>query len=93
MEQIIEMVNLMEEFMGKGMGVLVHCLGGKGRSGVILACYIIKNGLNRFPDLNQPITMYPAEALKLLRSMRPISVETTAQEKILHDYAMYLSNK
>ncbi|AYV75980.1 MAG: hypothetical protein Terrestrivirus4_28 [Terrestrivirus sp.] len=91
LKQIIEIVNLIEENLSMGTGVMIHCLGGKGRTGTLLACYIAKNGLSRFPAINPPC-MYPAETIKLLRSLRPISIETNVQENSLKEYITYLSN-
>ena len=91
LKQIIEIVTLIEENLSAGRGVMIHCLGGKGRTGTLLACYIAKNGLSRFPVPNGP-SMYPAETIKLLRSLRPISIETSVQENSLKEYITHLSN-
>ncbi|HEU4384623.1 MAG TPA: cyclin-dependent kinase inhibitor 3 family protein [Anaeromyxobacteraceae bacterium] len=48
--------------------VVVHCLGGLGRSGTIAACVLAARG--RPPDL----------ALELVRRARPGAVQTEAQE-------------
>jgi len=39
------MVAEMEGVVASGKGVVVHCGGGKGRAGTVLACYLCKHGL------------------------------------------------
>ncbi|KAH0280244.1 hypothetical protein KCU91_g1165, partial [Aureobasidium melanogenum] len=74
--------------------VLVHCGGGKGRAGTFAACYLIARGFEVTSSKSwtgeEYLCMYPAEAMKLLRHMRPGSIETTEQETFVKDYAQYL---
>lgn len=90
LKQIIEIVDLMEQTIINGKGVFVHCLGGKGRTGLILTCYIAKNGFNRFPSGNCP-TYYATEALNMMRKLRSKCIETNSQEDALKEYVVYLS--
>lgn len=64
--------------MAGGGNVAVHCRGGLGRTGTLLACYLIKTGLT------------PPEALARLRSLRPGSVETSGQEEAVTAFAKSL---
>ena len=54
--------------------VLVHCAVGRGRTGTVLACYLVQKGFD------------PAEAIRRVRSRRPGSVETHEQETVVYDY-------
>ncbi|KAI8849489.1 protein-tyrosine phosphatase-like protein, partial [Chytridium lagenaria] len=60
-------------------GVLVHCGGGKGRAGSLLATYLVRFGLE-YPVMNA------TDAVTLLRRLRPGSIETERQEKFVADY-------
>lgn len=51
-----------------GEAVLVHCMGGKGRSGMLALRLLTERG------------MEPEAALRLIRQMRPGAVETPEQE-------------
>lgn len=55
--------------LDQGGSVLLHCLGGKGRSGMIALRLMIERG------------MAPAPALDMLRRHRPGAVETAEQEQ------------
>ena len=54
--------------LNAGEGVLLHCMGGLGRSGMIAMRLMVERGAK------------PAEALTALRAARPGAVETKAQE-------------
>lgn len=73
---------------------LVHCGGGKGRAGTFAACYLMARGYVIIPpesfDGDENLRMYPGDAMKLLRHLRPGSIETIAQETFVRNYAQYL---
>ena len=52
--------------------VMVHCLAGMGRTGVILACYLVKHQ-----------KMSASEATEKVREERPGSIQSYPQEEII----------
>lgn len=56
------------DVLESGGKVLVHCRGGRGRSGTIAAALLIAGG------------MAPADAIALVRQSRPAAIETAGQE-------------
>ena len=75
---------------------LIHCGGGKGRAGTFAACYLMARGYDDTPpqtnDSEEHIHMYPGDAMKLLRHLRPGSIETVKQETFVRSYAQYLTS-
>lgn len=58
--------------------VIVFCFGGFGRTGVVLASYLVSLGRTA------------AEAIDEVRAARPRSIDHPALEQSVHDYAGYL---
>ena len=54
--------------------VVVHCMGGLGRSGLIVACVLITLGASS------------SGAISSVRSARPGAIETAAQEEFVHGF-------
>jgi len=63
----------LRSLLGDGFSVALHCRGGKGRTGTIAARLLVELG------------SAPALAIERVRAARPGSIETTAQEKFVHD--------
>ncbi|KAF9073204.1 ATP dependent DNA ligase [Rhodocollybia butyracea] len=60
--------------------LLVHCGGGKGRAGTVIACYLAAYGFSK-PRPNQVHPELSAnEVIAALRTLRPGSLETPQQE-------------
>ncbi len=78
LEQLHTAVGFMREVVAKGGAVVAHCTAGMGRTGTMLAAYLVSEGL--------PVD----EALRRVREMRPGSVETPEQEDMLAAYATSL---
>ncbi|CAF0878509.1 unnamed protein product [Adineta steineri] len=67
--------------------LLIHCGGGKGRAGTMLACYLAVYGFQSpsAQEWTQPF-MSAGEAIDKLRQLRPGSIETEEQERFIHTF-------
>lgn len=74
-EQLERGVAAIERAIASGQKVAVHCGGGLGRTGTLLACYLVRGGLS------------PDDAIARMRGVRPGSVETPRQAAAVAAYA------
>ncbi|RLG46254.1 MAG: protein phosphatase [Thermoproteota archaeon] len=70
-DQMMEFCRVVEERLESGGKVLVHCLAGCGRTGTMLAAWLVWRGAGAI------------EAIEEIRRVRPCAVETFAQEQAL----------
>lgn len=61
-----------------GIATAAHCRAGLGRTGTMLACYLVHEGHSW------------EHALAIVRLNRPGSIETLSQERAVHEYARTL---
>lgn len=80
-EQAEAFVDFVKERRNEGRPVAVHCRGGYGRTGTLIACYLISTG------------MTAREAIDLVRRRRPGSIETAGQERFLAEFEKALRNQ
>ena len=74
-EQLASGVQAIKHALHDGQRVAVHCAAGLGRTGTLLACYLVSIG------------MEPDAAIARVRAARPGSVETAAQEAAVAEFA------
>ncbi|MGI8905234.1 MAG: fused DSP-PTPase phosphatase/NAD kinase-like protein [Candidatus Sumerlaeaceae bacterium] len=78
LKQAEEFVEFAKMQRAEGRQITVHCRGGYGRTGTMLACYLIASGKTA------------EEAINLVRAARPGSIETRGQERFVRDFENYL---
>lgn len=74
-EQLARGVAAIEDALQAGKVVAVHCGGGLGRTGTLLACYLVRRGSSA------------EDAIARVRTLRPGSIETRAQERAILAFA------
>lgn len=79
--QVDEAVSFINQGLEKGQKVGVHCGAGLGRTGTILACYLVSIGI----EAN--------EAIATVRLKRPGSIETAEQEAVIALYEDHMSGR
>ena len=72
--QIEDFLEFAKNVRAKDKKLVVHCDAGIGRTGTMLACYLVSKGYNA------------EKAIELVREKRPGSIETNEQEKIVLKY-------
>ena len=75
LDQIQRMIEFIDLQTGEQKPVVVSCYAGIGRTGTVLACYLVHRGQE------------PAEAINRVRQLRPGSIQTPEQEAAVHQYA------
>lgn len=75
LEQMDRFLKQVEEARVEGRAVGIHCTAGKGRTGTMLAAYLVTRGLSA------------TEAVAEIRRLRPGSVETPEQEDRVAEFA------
>jgi atypical dual specificity phosphatase len=83
LEELDHVVTHISIQIDNGKPVMVHCSGGKGRTGTILAVYLIK----------KRIVLNAYQAITRLRKIRGESIQSKDQESILFDYEKYLRSE
>lgn len=73
-DQLRRGVAAIDEALAAGGRVAVHCGAGRGRTGTLLACYLVHHGSD------------PAAAIAHVRAVRPGAVETAAQAAAVDAY-------
>ena len=80
LDQLLEILRWIEARVVEGKKVLIHCLGGLGRSGTVATAWVMYS--KKLPL---------REALRRVRSVRPGAVETQEQVEVLKELGKFLN--
>ncbi len=75
LDQINQALTTVDRWLSADIPLLIHCDAGKGRTGTVLACYLVAHGFDS------------QAAIDRVRARRPGSIELTEQEDIIAEYA------
>jgi atypical dual specificity phosphatase len=74
-DQFESIIRRMRKAADTGLGVAVHCQVGRGRTGTVLAGWLVSQGMSA------------DTAIETIRRLRPGSIETMRQERAVHEFA------
>ncbi|HHT9126182.1 MAG TPA: dual specificity protein phosphatase 23 [Candidatus Brocadiia bacterium] len=81
MDQVEDFVEFATRMRNDGKKIVVHCGAGIGRTGTMLACYLVSKGYSA------------EESIDEVRRKRPGSIETDEQVEVIHRYERKLADE
>ena len=79
LQQVKQAVTIISSCLDRNMPVAVHCVAGLGRTGTILACYLVA------------MEMPANNAIVIIREWRPGSIEGPEQEAVVYEYERFIN--
>jgi atypical dual specificity phosphatase len=81
LHQVKQALVLISSCFERNLPVAVHCIAGLGRTGTILACYLV--GMRISAD----------NAITIIREWRPGSIEVAEQEAVVCEYEHFIKTR
>ncbi len=81
LDQVKQAVTMISTCLDRHLPVAVHCIAGLGRTGTILACYLV--------GMEMPAN----NAIIVIREWRPGSIEVPEQEAIVYEYERFVKTR
>ena len=78
-DDLVKSVDFIHQRITNSEPVMVHCLAGLGRTGTLLACYLIKYEKTSADD-----------AVERIRKQRPGSIQSFSQEEIINRFEEFV---
>lgn len=77
-QHMVAILQQIDDWMREQRTVYVHCWGGVGRTGTVVGCYLVQNGMTGQAALNQIRLLWTRMSADK-QKRRPVSPETAAQ--------------
>ncbi len=81
LHQVKQGLAMISTCIDRGQPVAVHCVAGLGRTGSMLACYLVTQGLSA------------GDAILSIRVWRPGSIEVPEQETIVYEFEHFVKTQ
>jgi ADP-ribosylglycohydrolase len=82
--EMVAILDVVENALKDGHVVYVHCLGGVGRTGTVIGCYLTRKGLSGAEALRELSDMWRGVAKS---KRKPLSPETREQREFVRNWA------
>jgi atypical dual specificity phosphatase len=81
LHQVKQALAMIYSCLDRNMPVVVHCIAGLGRTGTILACYLVGRKISA------------DNAITIIREWRPGSIEILEREAIVYEYEHFIKTR
>jgi hypothetical protein len=86
LETIINTIKILHKCVNNNKIVYIHCKVGKGRSVMIVVCYLLKHGLNG----GRMMFESSEKVIEYVKNLRPVINLNKRQMDVIHEYEKYL---
>jgi Protein-tyrosine phosphatase len=91
MKDMILAMTIIQQAILQAPAIYIHCRGGIGRTGTVVGCWFVENGMHPQDAVDKVQTLYSSNMPKAVRA--PFSPETTAQREYILNWKPCLHSK